>query len=750
MVKKYIIYIAFFIFSVIYPFFLFSQFPNNKFLFIGDQLFRFSKEETYESAFYIRKLENFGVFNAWQLTVQTPEVLYYSAVYNLGLSPRQAEQFLFTLILFITLSLSYYGFTKLREIFSPKASEYLVLAIAIWYSINPYLMVLWHGATYNFGSSLTYSLAPLILYFFHKSITDMNAGRSRLICAVLMFLASFTFWMFAAYAFFLVAYFVCYLIFNKEKIGTAIINVLKLALLYLPLCAIIIFPIVHEYFNNKADINGSFAPMFSQIKGGMLYQFLMYFSWGIYNFWTPRSIYPENVTNFYSSPFYIVATLSLYGLLLVPLINKFRTHKDEEFSDLAKRNYFAIIFGLIFVVSIFLGKGADAPFGAVFMFLYNHVPFFSVFRSSDYRFGFSSVFALSMLMLVLLPHIKRTKYVLITLGLIIFVQNYIFFDTSLIIGQNKGDDFVDRVITIPQDYTELKNFFDNDNETSYIYADPSVEFGTFKLGEDEKHIGQDLLPKLIDQPLSYIPVTSGMAIPTAQVLFTALKAKQYELFSLLPIKYLIIRNDTVCTDCVLTTTEDLDKNFSQVFSNNTFKVYEIPNHVPLVNTNNQTQVTYSIDSPTKFSVNLKNISEPTLLSLMQSSSSKWDIYLNKYTDTLCENSAQINATTSQCNRTKNLINFSDAMLPSDKKLSARAYPENLPHMNSWAIDPATIAASADPSYYQKNSDGTYNLSLTIFYTPQTTYIRYFILSGLLFATYIVLIFFNDKYFKLKL
>ncbi len=750
MIKKYIIYIAFLVFAVSYSFFLFSKFPNDKFLFIGDQFFRFSKEEINENAFYIRKLENFGVFNAWQLTVQTPEILYYTTVYNIGLTPRQAEQLLFALIIFITLSLSYYSFNRLKEIFSPRANDWLVLAIAVWYSMNPYLMVLWHGATYNFGSSLTYSLAPLILYYFHKSIIDFTASKSRLICAVLMFLASFTFWMFAAYIFFLAMYFVLYLCFNRKMIGVAVINLLKLGLLYLPLCAIMIYPLLHENFNNNADVNGAFAPMFTQIKGGMLYQFLMYFSWGIYNYWTPRSIYPESITNFYFSPFYIGSTVSLYALLLIPIVNKFRNKSDEKLSRIVNRNFFIAIFALIFIVSIFLGKGPTNPFGQIFIFLYNHFPFFNVFRSSDYRFGFTSVLALSLLFLIVLPHIKKVKYAAILLFLLTFIQNYIFFDTSLIIGQNKQPDFTDRVVTIPQDYKELKDFFDNDKETSYIYADPSVEFGTYNLGVDEKHTGQDLLPKIIDQPMAYIPVTTGMSIPTAQVLYTALVNKQFELLKLLPLKYIVLRNDTVCVDCALIESEDIKDGFTELFSNNTFKVLGIYDHTPLIRSSDTSVVTYDIVSPVEYKVSMVGMTGPAILSLLQSNSSNWSVYLNKYEEPLCENIVRVNGTTYQCERTKHLLNLRNLQLPSNVKISGKTYSQNLNHMNSWEIDPAYISTSYDQSYSQKNENGTYDLLLTIYYNPQTSYMRYAALSIILLISYIVLIAFNDKYFKIRL
>lgn len=717
--KTFLVHISFLIFSIFYVVFLFSKIPENSFLFIGDQFFRFSLTETLDNAFYLRKMIGFSMLNAWQLTVQTPDIIYYWAIYKLGFDLIQGEKILFGLIIFITLSLSFTGFKRLFNLYVNQHLLSVIIAVTVWYSVNPYLMVLWHGAVYNLGSALTYSLAPLILYYFHFAVLNFKDIRSRIICALLLFAASFTFWMLAALCVFLFFYWIALLIKYRRMMGGVIFNTLKLGMVYLPMAIMIIYPIFHEYTNNQDDINGTFVATFGSIDGGILYQLLMWFSWGIYTLWVPRSIYPGIVTDFYFSPIYIGATMGLYLLLLFLVYKKFEICKWNK-KEFARTNYLFLVFITIFFISIFLAKGQEPPFGGIFLFLYENMPFFTVFRSSDHRFGFPAVFALALALLVLTRDLKNQKVFAILVVIITVIQNFIFFSGDLIIGQDLENKFTDRVVYISEPYKELADYLNSQSDTFYILPNPSVEYGTYHYDQNEKHMGQDILPKIINKPFADIPATTGMQIQIAKVLYSTIAQDMPESLTALPIKYILQRKDTECPNCIKFSEEKLNQVTEKEYENEIFTLYKIKKHTPLLTAT--TPLTYKIISPVRYEVEIKDIKDVSQINFMQSYNNKWKMYLIPYSEISCDTKLDINDSIAECRTDRTILKWSDIYVENNPELKSRAFPENLTHVNSWNISGPTLEANYPTVYYKKNRDGGYNVKVEIFYAPQSNYI----------------------------
>ena len=109
---------------------------------------------------------------------------------------------------------------------------------------------------------------------------------------------------------------------------------------------------------------------------------------------------------------------------------------------------------------------------------------------------------------MLTKNLKKTSAFAITLAVITFVQNFIFFSGDLLIGQNLDDKYIDRVVYISEPYEELANYINSQKDTFYISPNPSVEYGAFYFDKNESHMGQDMLPKLINKPFSDVPVSS--------------------------------------------------------------------------------------------------------------------------------------------------------------------------------------------------------------------------------------------------
>ncbi len=83
---------------------------------------------------------------------------------------------------------------------------------------------------------------------------------------------------------------------------------------------------------------------------------------------------PYALTYFYN-PIFILFSFLILSLAIIAFVIK---------SDKKRELY--IFFGLILVLGVFFGTGAHAPTGSFFIFLAEHIPFFSLFRSPWYVF----------------------------------------------------------------------------------------------------------------------------------------------------------------------------------------------------------------------------------------------------------------------------------------------------------------------------------------------------------------------------
>ena len=648
-----------------------------EFLFMGDQFFRFSLDETITNLF-IRKDVNLGIHNSWQLITQLWDIIFYYFVYGFGFSKFFASRLLFFVVNFLLLSLSFIGFRKLKEVYRLDLNIPVLTAITLFYAINPFTLILWHGGILNLGSVLSYSLAPLIVYYFHRVFFENSGLRDKVLLTLLLFFSSFTFWLFAVLALFLVLYLVGYAIIARRPIISIVKNGIVVLLLYLPLVSVVIFALLNEYFNNSKDNNFTFGPTYLNEQGGLLYQFLMYFSWGIYTLWFPRAIYP--FADYYFSYQYILATVILYAFLLFGLAKQL----FAEFSSKSKEQVGPpLLFVAFLAISLFLGKGSQPPLGEIFTFLYEKVPLFYVFRSADHRFGFSTILFISILLLFLSKYLPKKLFV-ISLLLIILIQSFPLFNGSAIYGENVMGAYQDRVLYYPETYQEVTQYLNNDQTPDYMFvlSYPGVDYGHFKLdNNDEYHIGQDILSKEIRSPFVYLSDGNGTHVETQKKLTTILSEGSYQRLKEFSISHLLLRRDVVCISCQVLDEEALGSIFPVVFENEMFTLYLVDGPPPVSSSSNYA---FQKISPVEYTVQILNLKDPTNLDLLLSYSKNWHLLMGGES-----------------------LNYSHSELDS--------------YANTWRVDPNYIQANIKPSSYTANGDGSLDLTLRLLYKPQTAF-----------------------------
>jgi len=724
----------------------FRGLKSGEFIFSGDQLLRFSYSEAFINSFFLRKVDYFGVFNSWQQIVQFWDTIFYLVFYKLGFSLIEVEKISFFITLVISFLVSFIGFKKLNKLFNLNASAAKIVIVTLWYCINPYAMVLWHGGIYNIGLSITYSLTPLVLYYFELAVFQNKNIRNKLICVILMFVSSFTFWLFAVDIFFLTLYWLLSIIIRKKNFIKSIKNLISLVILFMPLASIIIFTILHEFLNNAGDVNSQFYASFQSQQGGMWYQFLMLFSWGIYNVWTPRSLYPFG-QYFLSTP-YKTVTLLIYLIIVIGVILRYKGKVSslkmlkagvKNFSADIKNKYL-FIFLSIFIISVFFAKAAQPPFGNIFLFFYNYVPFFSVFRSADHRFGFAIVFSVSILLLYASKKYKSYLFFSVLL-LLSIAQTYPMYFGNAVRGENIDIKYYDRIASVTPDYKDLANYINTkDNSLSYILTIPSVDYGVYSLdikGSDHL-VGQDLLPKIINKPFVYLSNSSGMSKVASDKLTSLLQDRQFKDFAEFPIKYIIFRKDVTCEDCLLIKEKELLDIAEKVYKNDSFSLFKLKKFSPIIN---GMEINYKTINPVKFKVELLNIKDKENLNLMFSFNKNWKIYLDKYSSMDgCEvNTGLVSVSVTQCIGEKHFFNGDEAKYLFNKGGFNSTHELSNGYGNKWIIDPDFVIENFDSSFYKKNQDGSINLSLTIYYQPQSWYYVFAVITLVVFVLYLTFI-----------
>lgn len=755
------IILIFFSIALLLTHVFFSKLHDGQFLFIGDQFFRFNYFEAFINSFFIRKIENLNVLNGWQFITQFWDVLYYLFIYSFHIPSILAEKLNFFLVLFLSLSFSFVGFRNLSKLVHGSVSSITIFVITLWYCFNPYTVVLWHGGVYNLGSSLTYSLAPLILYYFHISLFSKFSLQNTLICAILMAIASYTFWLFAPLAFLLILYSFFYLLFTPKVIISSLKNVFFLILVYLPMISFILFNIMYEYYGNSGDNNALFTPTFGNQQGGLWYQILLLFSWGIYTTWTPRSMY--SFYNYYFSHAYINATIAMYILIIfgtvkyfVFLLLKYITKKKflkplPNFALLyVKKNIqtlhfdlgskLLIVFSLLLVISLFFAKAAQPPYGDIFLYFYHNVPFFSVFRTADVRFGFCVVLSISSLFLL----ISRGFYkyiILIALLLIMYYQIPFFFTGKAIRGENIKNLYYDRTVYYPKEYTDLISYLNNDRSiATYLLPLPAVEYGNYAFDKGEHHFGQDLLSKMVYKPFVYLSLSSGMYTRSYQELKDVVEKKRFEKLKYFPIKYLLLRHDIACTGCVNFSENELVDKYKLSFKNKTFTLFELKNYSAIINSSN---AQFTVINPIKFRIRFQNISKTQTLYFLTSFNKDWKLYITK------PNSASFCKGKKECVKDLRYFEGEEISYLWKKPLFGESHRLAYNYANSWQINPKTIKMKYNDTYYTMNEDGSINFDMVLYYRPQSWFYVFFLFSVTSMAISSFLVLRNIRKYKKK-
>lgn len=334
---------------------------------------------------------------------------------------------------------------------------------------NTYILMVVGGGQIITG--ISYSLIPASLYLVIKILDKSNSFRSSL-KSVLIFsfifslqcildlrIAFITF--IAVGIYFLVS---MYERFKFRKLFSLFVGFLLVALIcsywLLPMIVYGIDPISQlgvDYRSTEIVKFLSFAKLENSIA-------LMHPYW------------PENIfgkIGFMKPEFLLLPILAFISLLF---INKH-----------SRSNKYIIYFSLIAIIGIFLGKGANEPFGNIYLFLFDNIPGFQLFRDS---FKWYALIALSYSILISISiseiynfikskkiFIKSNYFNLQNLFILILFLYILLLLKPAILGELNGT-FKTRVV--PDSYVKLNNYLSNDKEYfRALWIPQTMQFGHY-------------------------------------------------------------------------------------------------------------------------------------------------------------------------------------------------------------------------------------------------------------------------------
>lgn len=341
----------------------------------------------------------------------------------------------------------------IRKLF-PRSNFWILTPII--FSLNTYIFMTTAGG--QVITALSYSLMPLSLFVFMKLAESRSSKtetvQSIIICTILLSLQTVAD---LRIAFITSVAILLYLLFEfwekgvKEGIKTLLIYAIPFALLALinsfwliPILLFGIDPIEQlgiDYSSTEIVKFLSFASLENSIA-------LLHPYW------------PENIfgkIGFMKPEFLLLPILAFSSLLFV--------EKD------LKRFKYILFFAAIGLLGVFLGKGASEPFGNIYLWLFEHIPGFQLFRDSFKWYGLIALsfsilipFAVQNTLELLKSYnnkfsIKSRIINLQNLFLALLILYFLFLLKPAIVGEIGGT-FQAR--EFPSDYRALNNYLSND------------------------------------------------------------------------------------------------------------------------------------------------------------------------------------------------------------------------------------------------------------------------------------------------
>lgn len=656
-----------------------------------------------------------GSLGSLSLTLSNWFLLFaYGILGYLGFASNIADKILVMPPLLLGSSLSsYYLLKKVTN--SPTGS----FIGSMVFSFNTYSLILRTG---NLTLSTAFAIVPLGLLLFVMALEGKKPILFILVGLIGAIVGSYEFRSLYLLIWILYLYLAYHLYFIEQKLNKNKIFIVAL-LAFIPLFIILFLNAywilglgsVGSITNNNLFNRGLFGNGFMNISEALTL---------FHPFWTA-----SRPTAFIVQPIpiyiWVIPLFSILGLII---------NRDNKL----------IVFGgLISVLGIFLTKQVGEPFPSVYLWLYNHLPGFNAFREAS---KFYSLIALGYSILIasfvgwLCKNWNKTKWQAFGKYLvIIFIATIFLWNTKPLITGEIGTLFIPR--HIPDDYIKVKDFVLNQPEyfrTLWVPLDSRWSIYTNnhpKLGHVIL-INSDWL-NFVDKRERSVNYTEAQ-----QMMEVFKKEGASSLLDLSSVKYVFIPLEDKVNDDDFFVNYGKDRNFYvdeldnlrylkkidigtkevAVYENTNFRphLYATKEKESIYKNNPFQSIDFKFINPTEYRISLKNIAEPIYLNFSESYHPDWKLRVGDF-------------------------NWIDALKGGDYFLSDKYHFQNDAGLNSFLINPKQIIREYPRAFYKLNSDGSLDLTLTLYFKSQSyVYIGFMIsvVTLVLCLGYLIFVFFK--------
>jgi hypothetical protein len=401
---------------------------------------------------------------------------------------------------------------------------------------------------------------------------------------------------------------------------------------------------------------------------------------------------------------------------LIPLMSFIGLWLNRKSKDI-------VFFGIISLIGVLLTKQSSQPFSELYKWLYTYFPGFNVFRESS-KFYFIIALGYSVLISSLVSWLNRNwKYTnLQILGktlITLFIAGIFLWNAKSVITGEIGSLFVPR--QIPNDYAILKDYLVNQSDFSRTFWVPTTSRWSIytnnhpKLGFVDMFLG-DWRNFAIESG-KYLNNTPGFEVMNDSVI--------KDLLTEASVKYVIIPLQDVASDDDFYVDYGDRGKYIKVIENLKYLkkidigmkevlIYENLDFKPHIyldesSTLTKSKIQYKFINSTEYKVSVSNLSKKEIVVFTDSYHPMWKVKIGNF-DWYAP------------------LGLNNYFLPD-------SYHEKTKYnLNTFVIDPDYVKNNLSKDFYSINKDGSINVDLTLYFSPQT----YFNLGGIVSLTALIL------------
>lgn len=430
------------------------------------------------------------------------------------------------------------------------------------------------------------------------------------------------------------------------------------------------------------------------------------------------------------------------------------------------KHKYAILLLFLLLAALYVVKGPNPPFSELFMFLYDNVLGFQVFRRPASKIYWLFLFALVVLSMLSVAYFYtkvhlRKLHIFITGFLIISIIIF-----SIIAINVKGL----QTYKIPSVYFDAGNLLEQENASKILLLPDLGGYPVPRYNQNMNYFtGVDFINQIWKYP-KYTPDKSNWTLNTPQrkkINELALNIKNKKSICILTkelnISHIILRYDlneefyeiselNKLQNALMVNADILRVKDYYSHGIKYFAVFLLKNKCRsnlVFNTVDQANGFLTQASPVLYKLRLNSINKEQNINFLKAYDKNWVIYLNKEKESL-----------SCFDRNKEFSKFGNIIfcrnnlaMPTINEIGffwrdnyfEDTHKSVYGYANSWKINPEIIRNDLGSEYYGVNKDGSINVNMTIYYKPQLYFYFGLLMSVFVFVILISFFCINKKF-----